>query len=177
MASTQIKLLRRCRPEDRKAAALALARTQRSVAVDELKRMAEGGHPYTKDDQLVAIEALGETRSRRALEYLSDLYQATVSLESNQFPSPHSHYYYETETREWNRYEKVKGALRDELDYSVTLSMSEGGGNESPFDPAEVDSIRAVQIEYKKGHRVFRTAIEKLSAPEVVDAARPEGRG
>ena len=145
MASTQIKLLRRCRPEDRKAAALALARTQRSLAVDELIRMAEGGHPYTKDDQLVAIEALGETRSRRALEYLSDLYQATVSLESNQFPSPHSHYYYETETREWNRYEKVKGALRDELDYSVTLSMSEGGGSESPFDPVEVDSIRAVQ--------------------------------
>ena len=78
MAEDLIQKLRTCKPEERLAAALELARTEKSEAVEELIRMAEGRRRgflrwYSKDDQITGIRALGETKSGYALWYLDFL--------------------------------------------------------------------------------------------------------
>jgi len=74
--------LRTCPIEQRGAIAIQLAELGTDKAIDELVRMVEGrrkykirfwGGSYSYNDQLIGIEALGETGSKKALEYLKAL--------------------------------------------------------------------------------------------------------
>ena len=82
MADDLVKRLRTCSKEDRKVAALELARSRSNRAIKELIRMVKGGYRhwwrrYEYEDQLIGIEALGATGSRIALEYLKELIGTT----------------------------------------------------------------------------------------------------
>ena len=97
MVEDLIQRLRACSIEERRAVAMDLAQTRNDEAVSELIRMAEGGIStpscfgrakwyhlsksllslgnveFSGRDQLVAVEALGKTENKKALDYLKKL--------------------------------------------------------------------------------------------------------
>ncbi len=63
--------LKLSKPSDRESIALRLAATRNSRAVKELIKMANGKYfTNSLSDQLIAINALGKTKDRSALNYL-----------------------------------------------------------------------------------------------------------
>jgi len=90
-----IKRLRTCPAEERKDIAFQLASTRSDWVVEELIRISDAGVKsytprsistlwlrlpirYDSMDQDIAIEALGQTGSKRALEHLENLYKYTT---------------------------------------------------------------------------------------------------
>lgn len=95
MTADLIQRLRTCSTEERRAVAMKLAKSGSDETVTELVRIADGGeftqpqgfrkhwyslhltYPYSAEStvktQLMAIEALGETRNKKALDYLTYL--------------------------------------------------------------------------------------------------------
>lgn len=76
------KRLRTCPQAEREGVALQSARSGGEDAVAELIRMVEAKRRslfsrYDYADQLTGVKALGETRSREALQYLEGLYAPT----------------------------------------------------------------------------------------------------
>lgn len=103
-----IEKLRHFEPEEKKAAAIALALMGEEEALDVLIRIANGGHytpeiwakkhwyssrkkvsdekwEYSLQDQLEAIDALGKTRNTKALEYLRGLSSHTITPYEDDF--------------------------------------------------------------------------------------------
>ena len=77
-ARDPIKELRKCSPEEKRELAIELARTRDIRIIDELIRMSEGRRNglfsrYSEASQLIGLEALGETGSSYAIQYLTDL--------------------------------------------------------------------------------------------------------
>ena len=73
-------LLRTCSSNERESFAISLGQTGTNYAVGQLVRMARGRRRFWFNwfdyrDQLIGIQALGETRSERALEFLRKTYQ------------------------------------------------------------------------------------------------------
>ena len=73
-----IQRLRTCSAEERKTSAMELAKNGTDEAVRELVRMVGGKRRrwlsfYNFNEQKIGIEALGETRSKKALDYLKNL--------------------------------------------------------------------------------------------------------
>lgn len=127
-AQDLVQRLRTCFAEERKAAAIELAKTETNEAVAELIRMAEGRRRYwlswyTLDDQLIGVEALGESRSKNALEYLHILSQSK-SVEARRkwipyrtsMPTPQSAEVYRDCFP--NCFPNAKGELRNVLERS-----------------------------------------------------------
>ncbi len=87
MTADLIQKLRICSAEERRAVAIELAKTRSEEAIAELKRMVEGRHRkglkwYNYDDQLVGIEALGNTNNDEALNFLAKVYSSLWSYGS-----------------------------------------------------------------------------------------------
>jgi hypothetical protein len=78
MALNLVSKLRTCPAEERKAVAIDLGRTGSDEAISELINMVEGDY---LDSQLIAVEALGETRNKTAFEYLKKLSYISHSFE------------------------------------------------------------------------------------------------
>ena len=77
-ARDPIKELRKCSPEEKRELAIELARTRDLRIIDELIRMSEGRRNglfsrYSEASQLIGLEALGETGSSYAIQYLIGL--------------------------------------------------------------------------------------------------------
>lgn len=88
MTADLVKRLRTCSAGERRNIAMELAQTGTDEAVAELIRMVEGRHRrglswYELDDQLIGVEALGETgteRAERALSFLREVYTTSAYL-------------------------------------------------------------------------------------------------
>lgn len=156
MAGTLVKQLRTCPAEHRRFAALKLAENGTDEDVRELIRMVEGRRRswffwYDYEDQLTGVEALGDTGSRKALEYLKFVYQAEHRTEiegmANVPMDKHEQYMGRIEV-EYNEmqvvvYPNARGTLRESLDYRTIQN--------SPLN-----------ARHQQAHRTMQRAIEKL---------------
>jgi hypothetical protein len=84
--SSLVEKVRRCRQADRRSCAQELAKAGTDEAVGELIRMVRGDRrrgllSYSVEDQLIGVEALGETANRKALEYLKHVYTCVETTE------------------------------------------------------------------------------------------------
>jgi len=165
--SDLIQRLRTCRPEERKFAAIYLARTENSEAVQELIRMADGRRRrglkwYDFNDQLAGVEALSETNSPRALSYLREVYASQdKTLESREHDDGLS-------LREIGKkvevfYPNAKRELRRRLRYTVEVTHP----HEIECGYAvlrEGEDIRAVRYKDQRTHDVLTSSIKKLES-------------
>ena len=86
----RIKKLRTSPSSKRREVALELAKSESAIVVKELIHMARGGRRtllrwYNLEDQLIALEALGDTRSQEALDYLELVRTRKVSLTQSSY--------------------------------------------------------------------------------------------
>ena len=165
--SDLIQRLRTCGPEERKFAAIELARTGTDEAVAELKRMIEarrrrGLRWYDINDQLIGVEALSETNSPRALSYLREIYASQdKTLESREHNDGLS-------LREIGKkvevfYPNAKRELRRRLRYTVEVTHP----HEIECGYAvlrEGEDIRAVRYKDQRTHDVLTSSIQKLES-------------
>jgi hypothetical protein len=84
MMNSLVHKLRTAPANQRRVLAIELARTRSDEVTNELIKMVESGRRtwvshHTADDQLIGVEALGETGDKEALDYLSKLY-STVDI-------------------------------------------------------------------------------------------------
>ena len=156
MAGPLVKQLRMCPENHRKVAALKLAQNGTDEGVMELIRMVEGRWRrwffwYDYEDQLIGVEALGETGSEKALEYLRFVYRAESKTriegmagmpmdKHEQFVGRLEVEYHEMDVIE---YPNARGSLRENLDYRVI--------QDSPID-----------ARHQQAHRAIRRAIGRL---------------
>lgn len=154
---------------------MELAQTGSNEAIAELIRMVEGRHRrrlswYSPADQLVGVEALGETSNQNALDYLKKVYGTVRG--SDEFD--HHVGGGGSEPRDddvWtihfkvHTYPNAKGMLAGNLAYKTVVSVHEEERGEIP----KKDWGRWVSYDYRcpeyhKAHKAFETSIAKLEA-------------
>lgn len=93
MVKDMIRELRTFPSQERRNIAISLGKLASDKAVIELKRMVDGERKrllkwYDFEDQLIGVEALGETKRKDVLEYLRHMYTSLVSRKniSRSFP-------------------------------------------------------------------------------------------
>lgn len=171
-------LLRRVRSsslQERRTVALELAKTRSEETMAELKRMVQGRRRrglkwYNYDDQLVGIEALGETGITEALEFLSRVYSSTLSPEygesfctypmqgSGDLPS------YESVSIDSFRFPWARRKLGRRLAYSVELHEHRVEHSTLPMRPKEDIEAELREIFCREPHSVIQRAIRELEA-------------
>jgi hypothetical protein len=115
-----VEKLRTCPAEERREIAIELAKTGSENALSELKRMVEAERIrwlswYNFNDQLIGIEALGETKRKEALDYLKSLLETTeVCVESSSRGNALQEEYWTDETI-MIRYIHAEGELAEHL--------------------------------------------------------------
>ncbi len=180
-ADVLVRRLRSCPSDERRAVALALAATGGSAAIDELVRITSGGfHTYQKGtwhslwqnvpdhyslaDQLIAVEALGETKSADVLAYLRNLYTPEIRRESRSESSSNGS---DSITDSWMEevycYPNATGNLARALMYTIDLTTS-SWGNESPNSAEHIEEERKTVPEGMRAHHIVRAAIAKLES-------------
>ena len=92
MAADLIQTLRTCSKDERRAIALELAHSGTDEAIAELIRMVNGERRrllrwYNIDDSIAGIEALGESRSKRGLDYLKCISGHVTSADFESTPN------------------------------------------------------------------------------------------
>ena len=117
------KKLRTCSSKERKDVAMELAHTGTDYAVEELIRMVEGKRRhwlkwYSYGDVVLGIEALGETKNRGALDYLSSVIKPEFKTYTEVLPSTHAkdsvhpEIDFERITTHETVYPKIRGKLK-----------------------------------------------------------------
>lgn len=172
-----IKQLRTSSPEERKDIALALGKISSDEAVFELKKMVEGKwrrffKRYDFEDQLIGVEALGETGREDVLEYLKHIYTPFVfSRETGSyFPGDDGLPDTSEETLEIHHYRNAPKMLADSLSYECLISSrTTYGSHTTNINLIPVNHINEQEIQrYREGaiknntHQAFRKAIGKL---------------
>lgn len=166
MAADLVQRLRTCSAEERRAIAMELAITRKETALTELKWMVEGGSRgslrwYNYDDQLIGIEALRETGTGEALEFLCKVYSSVFS-----FSTGDSHSNYETDSgygvtviydvaRITFRFPWAKKNLRRRLAYSAYYDFC-------PEDSRSTTEAELRELFSKEPHSTIRRAIREL---------------
>jgi len=157
-----VERLRTCQDDKRKDFAVLFAKTRADVVLLELIRMVEGRRRlwfswYGLEDQLVGVEALGETNSKDAKDYLDWLNITKPYLESTSgYFGAHTDY-------EYDIYPNARGRLRKELKHC------KGGMCYTPkqLSPGLVDSTDWVSgphpsKEHERAHKILYQSIKKL---------------
>lgn len=169
MTNPLVKRLRTCPSEERKKVALTLARQGTEEAVDELLRMAEGGRRhwlqrYDRTDQIIAVMALGESGSERALEYLKKVDSPWKSrprpISQQRVGREQGGQYFTTHERVEVDYPEAPDGLREQLQYTVdvyyVVERHGDMGMPARRQTGQRDSRRTAI------HRALQEAIEKL---------------
>ena len=158
MTSDLIQILRTCSKEETVAAAMELAHTGTDEAVNELIRMIEANRRYRLrwygyDDQLTAIDALGETGSRKAHNYLNELINTTRSRFWAECIASQGDSWFES-AFEGVTFTKARNELREQLRYKI---YNLDGGFCGEFTPISAEELairhnkaRASNVVYKK---------------------------
>lgn len=176
-----IQRLRTCSLEDNPDIARELAQTGTDEAVKELIYIADGNKIYRNingtlfssivsffkpqkyglNEQLIAIDALGEIRNQKALDFLNELLvnEDASNLPETNFIGSNEHFYNGRE------FIYAKGELRKHLDtfveYKGTIVQS---ATESSFYPDDDDHPDAFsEAKFKEGYQRIESAIEKLN--------------
>lgn len=171
LRSDLIKKLRKCSSQERISVAIELAKTGTDKGIRELIRMVEGRRRYLLswydlDDQLIGIEALGETRKKEALEYLEKVYTTlrkshgieTVVAGGGSEPRDDNVY---TISFEVYHYPLARPSLGESLSSKKLVSVSEEYyGNLSEDDWPSCVSAEAPKD--KRAHQVFQKSIAGL---------------
>lgn len=172
-----IKKLRASSPEERKDIALALGKIASDKAVIELKKMVEGRWKrifewYNFEDQLIGVEALGETGRRDVLEYLNHIYTPFVfpRKTGSCFPGDDGLPDTSEKTLEIHHYRNAPKKLIDSLSYSFCVgSRTTYRSHTTNIDKIPVDHISEREIQryreeaFKRNeHQIFRKAIVNL---------------
>lgn len=170
--------LRTCHPGDRKSVTLSLARDD-DEAISELINMAEGGvmnytqrtlgtlwrripRYYCLSDQILGIEALSESRSPKALDFLRHVYTPSVSTEDRSESFSQGGDTFEDHWKvEVHKYPNAPLKLSEQLEFEVSLSRSDWTF-ETKIPEPEIEEARRAILEQNKTHRLIRKAIEKL---------------
>lgn len=168
MPDDLVKKLRTCSKEERRAAAMELAQTGTDEAIRELIAMADGRRRYglswyDLDEQLIGVEALAETKSQIALNYLRKVYK-TIDETTNTKDvllycgghAPESDVWGQ-ETYGLYTFPKARGKLAESLKYTGLKSWPDYEGY--PPQPS-IPNYRPQPS--GKTHDVFRAAIVKL---------------
>lgn len=114
---------------------------------------------YDLEEQLLAVEALAETGSPKALSLLERIYTPTVTNEHKRIGNSGMYDDYEVEV---NSYPDAGGPLQGELNYTRHLTevrYGSFGSSEQPVDYGNDPDCIARGI---RAHRVIRAAIAKL---------------
>jgi hypothetical protein len=160
-----IKKLRTCPAEERRALALELASEGGKEAVSELIRMTEGRirrglRRYNFGDQLIGVEALGETGDKTALDYLTRIYNTTKKFTKSEDTliycggSEPSGDIYGKEDTEIYIYPFARRRLATKLEYrEITTDTIR-----SRFTGKREKNVQR----YEKAHQTFTKAIENL---------------
>lgn len=171
MISNLIKRLRKCSSQERRSVAIELAKTGNDNGIRELIRMIEGRRKYllcwyNLDDQLIGVEALGETGKKEALEYLEKVYTTirkshgteTTVVAGGSEPRDDDVY---TISFEIYHYPLARAGLGESLSYKKLVSVSEEYyGNLSEGDWPSCVSAEAPKD--KRAHQVFQKSIAGL---------------
>lgn len=159
-----IKALRTSKGEERKSFALKLAKTGTREAVWELIRMSDGGikqgwHRYNLADQLLGIEALGETRSTTALSHLKKLIQSEIS--ERRYWIMQTYDYGSLTVEEHVYFPNTRGELWKELLYVIHV----GGGEEGCqvfLTSEEKEKQHREAKETNQAYQTILSAVQKL---------------
>jgi hypothetical protein len=157
MPNELIQKLRDCYEGEGKEIAMELARSGDEENFNELKLMASGGRRsyfryYRLADQLIGIEALGETANEDALRYLQEINTPKVNISVatvDNGPSGTTTTYHE-----YHHYPNAGRELRSNLFFLVVQ-------DESLYASAPNEE----QIEWalsRKAHKILNSTIEKL---------------
>ncbi|MFQ5531955.1 MAG: HEAT repeat domain-containing protein [Candidatus Nanoarchaeia archaeon] len=171
----------RTSPVGERNIARELANIGSRKAVAELKKMVEGKikayslrtyktfwlkRPirYSPHEQRIGIEALGETRSPDALDYLRRLYTYEIFKEGRESHVVQGidpiHDYWQVEIY---RYPNAPAGLGDNLSYEVAITSS-SWGCESDIPEEKIEASRKWTPNNREIHLIFRTAISKLES-------------
>ncbi len=178
MADDLIQRLRTCPVEERRAIAMELAQTGTDEAVTELVKIVEGGNytpprynkkhwysldrtlleeenfQYNSDEQLMAVEALGETRSRKAYNYLNWLIAKTKSSRRRYGMKCRGGF---VAMRQFVRFPRAKGGLYKMLQYDADVARGDYLSTLQPVQ-GELEAARESNIAYQ----AVLKAIQKL---------------
>ena len=158
MESDLVRRLRTCPAQERKDVALELAHTGTNRAVAELIRMTKGRRRhwftwYNFDDALIGVEALGESRSKRGLEYLRKISSYTKGYVQNHVVSQWTSGTTITRGEERNiSFPYAPTILRDQLPYDIWWDSS--------HPPEPEDEIK--QLKRNTTYKTIALAIEIL---------------
>lgn len=161
-----IQKLRTCSSKERKAVAMELARTGTNETADELIRMVEGRRRYwlswyNLDDQLIGVEALGETGRVEALEYLKHVYTPTIDeWETNYNPAHRQISYLATDRNESYTYTNARKELFKELNFYIL----ENGDYDYSNNNLSLEQQRVEIFQTNNSHKIFRKSIQKLES-------------
>lgn len=167
MTSDLIQKLRTCSKEERKAVAMELAHTKSDEAIVELKRMVEGERRYwfnwyKLEDQLIGVEALGETSNRNVLDYLVKIYTPSIMHERRSSSAMcGSDPIYDEWSVEVYSYSLAKYELAKDLSYEIALSTC-SWCCETQLDEESIERHRKNATINMESHKIFISSISKL---------------
>ncbi len=176
MVENLVKKLRTCSKEERRNIAIQISRTSTDEAIGELIRMVEGRHRrglkwYTLDDQLIGIEALGETGRQDVLDLLIEMYTPlTEHGENHELNHPLSGKTVSVVETSFN-YPNVT----DELNSSLSFTYFSVHSNQGFCRPSSWK-----ERYNERFHEVFKSAIMKLGGRlpiEIMDEVVYSGKG
>ncbi len=171
VSSELCKRLRTCAQSEREGVAIQSARSGGQDAVAELIRMVEAKKRslfsrYDYEDQLTGVKALGETRSREALNYLQGLYTPTkdvpVAAASQTSRREAGRAFIVTHEKVGADYPNAKDELRRRLSHEIDIyyDIEYGGELRMPSRRKSRESDnKDAQV-----HGVVQSAIRKLKA-------------
>lgn len=174
MIENLVQRLRSFAFEERRAAAIDLAKTGTDEAVAKLVRMVEADirdytprtfrtiwqkRPifYSYEDQLISVTALGETRNQKALCYLESIYQPCYSeirkkvdtLTGGTDYDGYPFYSFELIKVQVTKFPKVKGELGKSLEYKLELEYVRYEGDIGPHHYV-IERIPREKSEHKR---------------------------
>jgi hypothetical protein len=176
-----IEGVRTCRPEERREAAMRLSLLNFDEAYLELLRMAQGSTRitdrtlqsfgrrvpilYTTNEQLFAIEALGQSKRQEALTYLKFIYTAFI-VNDTEWAHDCGH----DDENSWmdhytvriHHYPYAPAGLQESLRFQVSITSPVGCGKETSQDDTIISTDAEKEIANSQSHQVIRNAISKL---------------
>ncbi len=174
-----IKQLRTNSSKERKDIAIELGKIASNKAIFELKKMVEGRWKgffkwYGFEDQLIGIEALGETKREDVLEYLKYMYTPFISRKKggSYFPGDDGLPDISERILEIHNYSNAPRRLVGSLSYEYLVNFrTTYGSHTTKIDKIPINWISESEIQrYKEEaikndtHQAFIKAIGKLES-------------
>ena len=117
---------------------------------------------YGFKDQLIALEALGMTRSQEALKYLEDLYTPTIGREYSIDPGGRYSAFDPYDVIEVYTYPNARGQLGDALEFRADVMTTSSFKEDYEADLQSEVWSRLMEVKKTDAHRVIIEAIGSL---------------